>query len=119
MEIIDTLIVSQNTLQTAVENLNIRSPLPDTEEIKAALEKAEKIFEELHQFMSSELISERIHAADEREIEREREREQKKGRLQSEKSAAGNKSARANNNNPPEKKKLQGSATSKNSKVKK
>ena len=118
MEIIDTLIVSQNTLQTAVENLNIRSPLPDAEEIKAALEKAGKIFEELHQFMSSELISKRIHAADERE--RERVREQKKGRIQSEKSAAGNKSARANknNNNPPEKK-LQGSATSKNSKVKK
>ena len=117
MEIIDTLIVSQNTLQTAVENLNIRSPLPDIEEIKAALEKAEKIFEELLQFMSSELISKRIHAAD----ERERVREQKEGR---EKSAAGNKSARANknknnnNNNPPEKK-LQGSATSKNSKVKK
>lgn len=116
MEIVDSLIVLQNTLQRAVENLNIRSPLPDTEEMRAALERAEKIFEELDQFMSSELIALRIRAADEKE---------EKGRQKLEKSAAENKPStggkKNNNNNPAitEKKKPGSSATSKNSRKKK
>ena len=93
--------MSQNALQREVENLNIRSPFPDAEEIREALQRAEQRYGELSLLMSGEKIARRILAANEREKEKDKEKIRQKSGATSKEARTNNKSLANNEKRNP------------------